>query len=285
MSIAALNWAWSQDCPSAPAKLILLALADKANEEGECWPGMDTVAAMAGLSMRQVSTHLGKIEQAGLIVRKRRRSTLGRLGRNVYHLNIASGSSFPVDQRKSTSGSTEQVDQADHRKSDVVTTGSLTSSATGSLLPHKEHPSKSNHQRTISDGFPVSAENGTPLASRIADWLIKADHHPPESDQLVDHYRWAADALERQTEPGPRKLAARCTLAHEFVEQATGEDLQPSAAKQLNHLVRTTQHVSSVIRWLNEAVQRGAGLDPEHTSPRALVRYAVAVQRGERGAA
>jgi len=134
-------------------------------------------------------------------------------------------------------------------------------------------------------GLPLTAENGTPLASRIADWLIKADHHPPESDQLVDHYRWAADALERQTEPGPRKLAARCTLAHEFVEQATGEDLQPSAAKQLNHLVRTTQHVSSVIRWLNEAVQRGAGLDPEHTSPRALVRYAVAVQRGERGAA
>ena len=168
MSIAALNWAWSQECPNAPSKLVLLALADKANEEGECWPGMDTVAAMAGVSQRQVSTHLGRLEQAGLVVRKRRRSSLGRLGRNVYHLNMTSGSTLPVDHEKSTSGSEDHMDPPAHRKPDVPASGSPASPATGSPPQHIVHPPEGSPQGT-SGGKPRKKRKPDPIFDALID--------------------------------------------------------------------------------------------------------------------
>ena len=146
MSIAALNWAWSQECPNASAKLVLLALADKANDDGECWPGLDHIAAMAGISTRQVSSHLGSLVDAGLIVVKRNRSSLGRLGKNVYHLKCTSGSTLPMDQRKSTSGSTLPVEPS--------TIGSPASSTIGSVLPVIKQPTKSNPKKTLATGKP-----------------------------------------------------------------------------------------------------------------------------------
>jgi DNA-binding transcriptional ArsR family regulator len=172
VSIAALNWAWSQECPNASAKLVLLALADKANEDGECWPGMDTVADMAGVSTRQVSTHLANLEDAGLIVRKRRRSRAGRLGRYTFHLNLTSGSTLPVDQEKSTSGSAPPVEADDQWKPDVPTTGSPASSTTGSLLPVKEQPPKSNHQGTTNTG----KRKRSPEVPLPDDWEPTDDH-------------------------------------------------------------------------------------------------------------
>ncbi len=39
MSVAATQWAWRQALKPA-AKLVLLALADRANDAGECWPSV-----------------------------------------------------------------------------------------------------------------------------------------------------------------------------------------------------------------------------------------------------
>lgn len=129
MSIAALNWAWSQQCPNATSKLVLLALADKANEDGECWPGMGKVAEMAGISARQVSTHLGRLEDAGLLTRSRSRRDDGTMSCYRYHLNVqekrtASGSAPPVEadrhRQPTTSGSgassPPEVQRRNHRK-------------------------------------------------------------------------------------------------------------------------------------------------------------------------
>ena len=132
MSIAALDWAWRQDCPNATSKLVLIALADKANDDGECWPGMEHVARMVGISTRQVSTHLQRLEDVGLLARKRRRSGIGRLGSYVFHLNVdhrkpASGSTPPVEgdrQWKDTSGSSPPVEADRHRKQASESTGS-----------------------------------------------------------------------------------------------------------------------------------------------------------------
>ena len=142
MSIAALNWAWQQDTPTPTAKLVLLALADRANEDGECWPGMGTVAQMAGVSSRSVSTHLAALEEGGLLTRRRQRRGDGTMGRYTYRLCIghqkpASGGAQPdttavqdetsEGQRKDTSGGSRRPAEADdQRKRSVVTTGSTT---------------------------------------------------------------------------------------------------------------------------------------------------------------
>lgn len=131
MSIAALDWAWNQDCPNATSKLILIALADKANDDGECWPGMEHVARMVGISTRQVSSHLQRLESEGILTRKRRRSGIGRLGSYVFHLNVhrksTSGSTPPVEdgrQWKDTSGSGPPVEADDQWRQTSESTGS-----------------------------------------------------------------------------------------------------------------------------------------------------------------
>jgi hypothetical protein len=48
-----MNWAWRQNLPST-AKLVLLALADAADDEGNCWPSVATIAGKAGVTTRTV---------------------------------------------------------------------------------------------------------------------------------------------------------------------------------------------------------------------------------------
>ena len=57
MSIKAINWAWDQQLPPN-AKLILMAIADAADEEGNCWPKIKTIAKKCGVSQRTVQRSL-----------------------------------------------------------------------------------------------------------------------------------------------------------------------------------------------------------------------------------
>jgi hypothetical protein len=54
---------------------VLLALADFANDRGECWPSVAKIAARARLSVRQTRRHLTTLERAGWIT-----STGNRIG-------------------------------------------------------------------------------------------------------------------------------------------------------------------------------------------------------------
>lgn len=87
MSIRAMNWAWEQDvAPST--KLILLALADHADNDGVCWPGVKSVAEKCRLSKQSVRYHIRALIERGLVgstprVRKNKSQTS-----NSYHLGI-----------------------------------------------------------------------------------------------------------------------------------------------------------------------------------------------------
>ena len=66
MSIAAMAWAWRQDLPPTP-KLVLLALADHADDQGVCWPGQRGIAAKVGRSRRTVQRTIMALEGLGLL--------------------------------------------------------------------------------------------------------------------------------------------------------------------------------------------------------------------------
>ena len=107
LSIKALNWAWEQPTSSSGQKLVLLALADHANDDGHCWPGMKRIADKCDMSARQVSTHVTNLEKAGILTTNRRMKDNNQYSTYDYQLNFASGSLLPVEadfQRNSTSG-------------------------------------------------------------------------------------------------------------------------------------------------------------------------------------
>lgn len=87
MSGKATGWALHEvHIPKATAKLILLALADEANNDGlSCWPSHKRIAKAANCSLRSVIRHLAAMESEGIIVVDRPAST-GRGRYNRYAL-------------------------------------------------------------------------------------------------------------------------------------------------------------------------------------------------------
>ena len=67
-------------------KLVMVALADCANDAGVCWPSIDRLAIRASTSRRNVSRILAGLEQSGHVSRKHR----GRAGTTVFQINIDS---------------------------------------------------------------------------------------------------------------------------------------------------------------------------------------------------
>jgi len=59
-------WAWAQEITSPTARLVLLCLADHADEDGVCWPSQARIARKTGLSERAVRDALKVLDTDGL---------------------------------------------------------------------------------------------------------------------------------------------------------------------------------------------------------------------------
>ena len=83
-----MNWAWGQKLPPTP-KLILMALADSANDADECWPGIPFIAEKCCVAQRTVQRTLQEFVRAGLMKVTPRYTPAGRQTSNGYRLNLA----------------------------------------------------------------------------------------------------------------------------------------------------------------------------------------------------
>lgn len=72
MSSQAVAWAIVHTAGGMSAKVVLLSVANYANEYGECWAAQATLAAGAECSVRQLRRVLTDLEGRGLIERERR---------------------------------------------------------------------------------------------------------------------------------------------------------------------------------------------------------------------
>lgn len=87
MSIAAMTWAWGLGELDGPKTLILLALGDRADDYGVCWPSQRELAFKARMSVRTVQRHLRELVEMGYVQTTVRATTHGRKGL-TYRLNI-----------------------------------------------------------------------------------------------------------------------------------------------------------------------------------------------------
>lgn len=67
MSIDASCWAWTQQIDPS-LKIVLLSLADRADEDGYCYPSMDRLVLDSSQSEIDIKKALRKLEELGLIV-------------------------------------------------------------------------------------------------------------------------------------------------------------------------------------------------------------------------
>lgn len=101
MSGKATGWAWDQDLRCVE-KIVVLALADHADDAGVSWPGVDRLAQKTGQSRRTIQRALKSLEDAG----KLRREERPRRGRAIVHYVLAmkGDSQSPKGARQSKRG-------------------------------------------------------------------------------------------------------------------------------------------------------------------------------------
>lgn len=141
MSVRIMTQVWATDLPNAGNKIVLLALADNANDEGTCYPSLSTLARKCSMTARSVRRNLRDLEAAGLVRSEDRdgRST-------VYTLDLARAASNDgacakraPKAPKATGNTTSDPGQNDLTQQDTPV---KMSGGGGQNVPH-------NHHRTI----------------------------------------------------------------------------------------------------------------------------------------
>lgn len=103
MSVHVTAWVWLQQVGDPEAKLVLLKLADQANDDGECWPSQRTIAAAVEASVSTVKRRLSYLVARNLLIVEERAREGGLRTSNLYTVPYRSvppsAASSPVTYR------------------------------------------------------------------------------------------------------------------------------------------------------------------------------------------
>lgn len=88
MSIPLMNAAWKTKVSNSSCKIVLVKLADHANDEGKCWPSYAHLARACEMTERSVIRHVKTLIKMNVIIKTTRKMDNNRNRSNVYFLNI-----------------------------------------------------------------------------------------------------------------------------------------------------------------------------------------------------
>jgi DNA-binding transcriptional regulator YhcF (GntR family) len=168
MSVKALTWAFEQPL-AGNEKVVLLALADHADENGSCWPSIRRIAEKAFIAERTVRRILILLEQYGFISVITRHDVSGRSAPNRYELLMAGrvtncqGGRVTLVSGGDDTGVRGEGDTVvtplkrtiikNHQKKDIVSeTFNEFWSAYPKRAAHSRHKAAENYAKAIKDG-------------------------------------------------------------------------------------------------------------------------------------
>ncbi|WP_269564528.1 conserved phage C-terminal domain-containing protein [Kosakonia radicincitans] len=147
MSTKLTGYVWDA-CAASGMKLssvaIMARLADFSNDEGVCWPSIETIARQLGAGESTVRTAIGKLEQEGWLTRQQRRKG-NRNASNVYQLNVTKLQAAAFSQLSESDPSKSDASKSDGSNSDASKSDASKSSNTGSF-----HPSESGGDPSVN---------------------------------------------------------------------------------------------------------------------------------------
>jgi DNA-binding transcriptional ArsR family regulator len=213
VSNEAIDWAIKQDAAgNAPRKLILILLANRADDAWVCWPSRRLLAEESGLSPRQVVRHLASLEEDGLIRRVAWERADGGQGANVYVLG-------PGDSGTPVSCTTRGGGRVRH--------GGMTPKTPGG--GHARHPKNPQEKPTPKPSSSAAREESRRRSPADAGEAHTTKPTLTDLYEAVNRLHRDQEAAERQAE-AIRSRAPR--LWRDAVELATGQlrEKQPEGA-------------------------------------------------------
>jgi len=109
VSFKYLNWAWELPCKTNSEKLVALALADHADDNGFCFPSHRRLTHRCGLAFQSITDALKSLEDRGLVVACRKFGA-----KNQYVICADVGETAPAGRAVQR---TEPLQQVEHDRS------------------------------------------------------------------------------------------------------------------------------------------------------------------------
>ena len=254
MSIDATRWAWRQEV--APTrKLVLLSLADRADEQHACYPYVSRLERDTGLNRETVMSAVRELEQLGLLMVERQKGRGNRYrlvgvedrhrsGKADYHQYGKADESDKADQSgKADYPSTEKPTTTSTEKPTTTSTEKPTQNR--SVEPPREPPKNRPAERLSNRGsrLPVdwrpSAEllqwakterpdlNLEGVIEQFKDyWVAKPGKEGLKRDWDATFRRWIRNEHHRQPAQGSKYGS--------FDERNYGNSTIPSWANEAN---------------------------------------------------
>ena len=194
MSAKAVFWALEQRHLKPTDKLVLIVLANFANENNECWPSYQRIARDAVISRRTAIEILKRLESLGVVAFKQRRNDEGRQNSNVFKLQISATVKQikPISQSAESSPIEESENSAEEENAPVekkpvsreqinnssVSAAQIQSADYGASLVSNPHPSV----------LPASPEpnNESKNFSGVEEFVTKTGSHEQSEERPTD---------------------------------------------------------------------------------------------------
>lgn len=178
MSIRLMSAVWSVDLPDSE-KLVLLALADCANDEGQCWPSMANLARKCSKSDRTIQAAIKELVSKGHLTRK---ETPGRGCRYIVHPR-----SDCTPERSSPPKGTTRTPEAVSDKPSRTLTPSGDKSPSGSARAGKPVPARPKGTFIDPDWkAPEVADLPLSVREQVGGWL--AGEYERQAAMFVNHF-------------------------------------------------------------------------------------------------
>ncbi len=125
---------WAESTHTGSALLMLLAIADHANDDGVCWPAVETLAAKARVKSRQAQNLIAYLEESGELTVQRGR---GRKNTSIYVVTIGEKGAIQrvIDRAEKVQSSAEKVQSSAEKVQSSALKGAI------AIAPEPSEPS------------------------------------------------------------------------------------------------------------------------------------------------
>lgn len=142
----------------------------------------------------------------------------------------------------------------------------------------------SRDETQADDEFPTGRSGDSSYTDTVLAWAARRGVTPPHTP-MVARYHFAIRVIADELGPDhPSWVRLTLDVVNDFVARLRGQRLQPTAVGHLHNLV-IGYGPTGVLDAVREALDYGAGLDPDHAKDdRALSKYAASVIRNKAAA-
>lgn len=233
MSMMLMAKAFGIKVGNASRKLVLIKLADNANDQGECWPSYQHIADQCEMSRRSAMNHIDALCESGLVVKRTRKGVKGNSS-NVYFLNLDGEKSAPWGSANNSLGG------------EASAPGGGENSAPG--ISHSFEPvTNPSHSGERDSHFPQN------VFERAAQ---QADDGEPATDDLSAPRK---TAMHLEWEPEPETYATACWqrgLAPDANVHDALLDFREHFAAQPARTATHADWTRRFVRWVAENAKR-----------------------------